>query len=261
MKQHFYMTVFPMEALIASQLEPEEFAAYMAVGARKGAAEALMFIEVKETVGPFDWDEAREKCVLTPEGGPKQSFYISIYRVLEKMPPTALGSLYLVCRDGRCLELKQADWTDAKTAITKNWKGVGLYKELCPVTPLVASCLDPAAFADFMTAPTTRTRLPALLFADLRVLDNLDDLSSSGHIGNVYDQRPQHLKNCIQEIREKSYKMTKIVDRTYGQRFAYGLINTGLFLKNGETSIFWPMPDIDNIKETAYDWGRSANLF
>ncbi len=261
MQLHFYMTVFPMEALIASQLEPEAFAAYMAVGARKGAAEALVFIEVQQQTGPFGWEEARRKCVAYPDGSPKQSFYLSIYRVLEKMPPEALGSLYLVCRDGRCLELTQAGCDVARAAITRTWQGVGLYKELCPVTPLVVSCLDPAAFGAFMTDSATRTRLPALLFADLRVVEDLDDLRASGHIGNVYDQRPQHLKNCIQEIREHSYKMTKIVDRTYGQRFAYGLINTGLFLRSEERALFWPMPSVDEIKERAYDWGRSANLF
>ena len=36
MQTNLYLTVFPMEALIASQLCPEAFAAYMSVGARKG---------------------------------------------------------------------------------------------------------------------------------------------------------------------------------------------------------------------------------
>lgn len=261
MKQNFYMTVFPMEALIASQLEPQAFAAYMAVGARKGSAEALIFIHLKEGVGPFNWDEARSACVPHADGRPKQSFYLSIYRVLENLPLSALGSLYLVTRDGRSLELKQAVWSQVGAGIPARWQGVGLYKELCPVLPLVVSCLKPGEFGQYMTAPTTRTRLPALLFADLRVIGDLDDLRGSGNIGNVYDQHPEHLRSCIEQIRERPDKVTKIVDRTYFTRFSYGLIDSGVFLSRGGETLFWPMLSAQELKETAYDWGRSADIF
>lgn len=261
MKQNFYMTVFPMEALIASQLEPDAFAAYMAVGARKGSAEALIFIHLKETVGPFNWDEARAACVPHADGRPKQSFYLSIYRVLENLPLSALGSLYLVTRDGRSLELKQAVWSQASERVLANWPGVGLYKELCPVFPLVVSCLKPTEFGDFMTAALTRTRVPALLFASLRVSENLDDMRGIGNIGNVYDQHPEHLQSCIEQIRERPEKMTKIVDRTHFTRFPYKLIDSGMFLSHGSETLFWPMPDFQQLKETAYDWGRSADIF
>lgn len=260
MKQNFYMTVFPMEALIASQLEPEAFGAYMAVGARKGSAEALIFIHLNEAAGPFNWDEARARCVPHADGRPKNSFYLSIYRVLENMPLAALGSLYLVTRDGRSLELKQSSWDPADTTLPRHWTGVGLYKELCPVLPLVVSVMKPTAFGAFMTAPNTRTHLPALLFTDLRIVADLDDLQASGNIGNVYDQNLEHLKSCIEQIRENPEKGTKIVDRTYFTRFSYGLIDSGIFLSRQSNSLFWAMPDLQTIKETAYDWGRSAEI-
>ncbi len=260
MKQYFYMTVFPMEALIASQLEPEAFGAYMSVGARKGSAEALIFIQLNDPAGPFNWDEARAQCVQHADGRPKNSFYLSIYRVLENMPASALGSLYLVTRDGRSLELKPTAWDPTDDTRPQNWTGVGLYKELCPVLPLVVSTMKPAAFGAFMTAPKTRTRVPALVFADLRIIANLDDLQASGNIGNVYDRNLEHLKSCIEQIRENPEKGTKIVDRTYFTRFSYGLINSGVFLSRPSETMFWAMPDLQTIKETAYDWGRSAEM-
>jgi len=261
MQQNFYLTVFPMEALIASQLEPEAFGSYMAVGARKGSAEALIFIKLKEPIGPFDWEDARKQCVPHEDGQPKHSYYLSIYRVLENLLPEALGSIYLVTRDGRSLELPGVDWASCRERIPANWNGVGLYKELCPVLPLVVTSLKPAEFGAYMTSPDTHTRVPALLFADLRVIENLEDLHSSGNIGNVYDRQPEHLRSCIQQIREQPGKYAKIVDRTYTTRFSYNLIDSGFFLCRPESTLFWPMPDVQKIKENNYDWGRSADLY
>ncbi len=260
MKQNFYLTVFPMEALIASQLEPAAFGTYMAIGAGKGSAEALVFIHLKEGIGPFKWNEARANCIQHKDGRPKNSFYLSIYRVLENIPTSALGSLYLVTRDGRSLELKAAAWEDFRNSIPHNWNGVGLYKELCPVLPLVVSCLKPAEFGAFMTAPDARTQVPALLYADLRIIEDLENLRGSGHIGNIYDQKTEHLRTCIEQIRARPEKVTKIVDRTYFNRFSYSLINSGIFLSRQSATLFWPMPDLQQIKEEAYDWGRSAEI-
>ena len=262
MKQNFYLTVFPMEALIASELEPTAFGAYMSVGARKGSAEALIFIQLKAAEGPFNWDEARAACVPHADGCPKHSFYLSIYRVLENLPLDILASVYLVTRDGRTLELKLAEQTVYQDTIAKNWTGIGLYKELCPVFPLVVSRRKPAEFGAYLTSPTTRTRVPTLVFTDLRVSENLADYVTSGNIGNnVYDRHPEHLCNCISQVREHPEKGAKIVDRTYFTHFSYSLIKNGVFLSRQETTLFWPIPTVQQIKEIDYDWGRSADLY
>ena len=62
MALHYYLTVFPMEAMVASQLEPEQFAAYMALGDTKAAAEQLIFMEIEGGFGTFfDWSFAEKK--------------------------------------------------------------------------------------------------------------------------------------------------------------------------------------------------------
>ena len=35
MSLHYYLSIFPTEALIASELEPDQFGAYMATGSKK----------------------------------------------------------------------------------------------------------------------------------------------------------------------------------------------------------------------------------
>ena len=71
---HYYLTVFPTEGLIASQLGPEDFGSYMATGSKKGTAEHLIFIEVSGEFGSyFDWDYARQNCVQHSDERPKHS--------------------------------------------------------------------------------------------------------------------------------------------------------------------------------------------
>ena len=259
MSIHYYLTVFPMEALIASELEAVQFGTYMAVGARKGSAEQLMFMKIKgDFTGPFDWESARKSCVSHPDGQPKHSLYLSIYRVLENIPVEAMGQLYLITRDGRTLQLDRQEY---KTPA--NWPGFALYKELCPVTPLVASKLNPKDFGEYMTNPDNKTSVPTLMFSDIKIIRDLDNLENSGNIGNVYDRHPEHLKSCIDEIRSetKNGKINKIVDRTYGTRFSYQLIDNGIYVSKGKTIIRYPMPDIETLKKNHYDWGKSADIF
>ena len=64
MSTYYYLSVFPMEALIASQLEPDQFATYMAIGSKKGSQEQIIFIEIDGGfAGAFDWKHAEEKCI------------------------------------------------------------------------------------------------------------------------------------------------------------------------------------------------------
>jgi predicted HD phosphohydrolase len=87
MKIRYYFSIFPMEALIASQLEPVHFGSYMATGTKKGSAEKIIFCELLHDFGDyFDWNYAHERCVPHPTGEPKNSLYLAVYRVLENIP-------------------------------------------------------------------------------------------------------------------------------------------------------------------------------
>ena len=108
MTTHYYLSLFPTEALIASQLEPEQFGSYMAIGSRKGSAEQIMFAELEPGFGTdFDWEFAQAKCIPHETGEPKNSLYLSVYRVLEHAPLDRIGALYLTTRDGRSLKLEK----------------------------------------------------------------------------------------------------------------------------------------------------------
>lgn len=254
---HYYFVFSSSEALIASMLGPKDFGMYMAQGSKKGSAEQLMFAEIDGGFGEFfDWEYAEAKCVKHEDGRPKNSLYLSIYRVLEHIPLSAFKMVYLVTKDGRTLSLEQEAY---KTP--DNWKGYGLYKELSPVHPLIVSSLQPEGLGDYIiNGKTKKISVPALIFTDIRVID-FDDMKNSGNIGGMYDRNLDHLKECIASLQNSTEKLTKTVDRSFDSKFTYQIIDNGIFVATKDGILFFRMPSREMLKASAYDWGRSANIF
>jgi len=253
MAVHYYLSVFPTEALIASELSPRSFGAYMATGAKKGSAEQIVFIEIEGGFGSdFDWSYARERCVPHPNGEPKHSVYLSIYRTLEHVPLEKMVSLYLTTRDGRTLGIDKGSY-DKKNSQSDFY----VYQELCPCHPVVVSRLNPDEYGMFITNPDSKTWVPKILFADLKVID-IENPEQTGNIGSLYDRKVEHLKSCIQEIHDDPKKQNKTLQRTHVEAFTFQLIHDGIYISDGDTMIMYPMPDVEEIKRIDYDWGRSA---
>jgi hypothetical protein len=253
---YYYLIFSPNEALIASQLEPKDFGMYMAQGSKKGSAEQLMYAEIEGGFGDFfDWEFAEKKCVHHSDGRPKNSLYLSIYRVLEHIPLHVFKMMYLVTKDGRTLSLEQEEY---KTP--ENWKGYALYKELCPVHPLIVSSLYPDGLADYIINDEDKITVPAIIFTDICTID-FDDKEHSGNIGGMYDRDLDHLRECIAALKTGEGKLTKTVDRSFDSKFTYQIIENGIYVAREQSMIFFRMPSREILKQTAYDWARSANIF
>ncbi|AHC13664.1 hypothetical protein [Salinispira pacifica] len=254
MQTYFYLSVFPNQALIASQLEPRHFGSYMATGKTNGSFERIMFIQVKGNYGDyFDWDYARERCVMHDDGRPKNSVWLSVYRSLEHTPLDMMQSMFLVTTDGRSLEIQPEAYAAPRDA------QFYVYNELCPINPLVVSRLDPHEFAAYMTNPKVKVSVPKVVFADLKTID-LDNPEKTGNIGSTYDRNLDHFKDCIHSVLDDPHKMNKNVERSHSESFSYNIINRGIYIGEGENVLFYPMPDIEFLRQNHYDWARSAMI-
>jgi len=253
MEIRFYLCVFPMEALIASQLPPLEFGTYMATGTKNGSFEKLIFVEIESGFGDyFDWAHAAERCVPHASGDPKHSVWMSVYRVLEHVPLDKLKSLYLATNDGRTLELPGRQYSPADAQ-----KPFYVYQELCPVHPLVVSTYDAKTFSDYMTHENVKVAVPTIAFADLKVID-FDNLEDTGNIGSTYDRNLHHLRACIESVTSGGEKKVKNVERSRTESFGYQIIDHGIFVGSRHDLVFYPMPTLDEIRMNHYDWGKSA---
>jgi hypothetical protein len=251
---HLYLSLIP-EALIASMLSPEEFGTYYAVGSKKKSSGQAIFFEVDPEFRSkyFRVQEGIARCVPHEDGAPKSSIYISVYRVLEHIDINALGKLYLVTQDGRTLGL------DSSEVFPTLSEGLHLYKEVAPVSPLIASRLNPVEFYDLIVRnPTSLVTLPAIVFTELRLGELADD-PDMGEIGDLPYRNMDHLRGVLADLKTKPVA-TKMVDRTSPATFAYRTIKNGLFFGNESKMIYYPMPTSDELRDNNYRWWRSANM-
>ena len=254
MSVHLYLSLIP-EALIASMLEPEEFGSYYAVGTKKKSSGQAMFFEVDPDFRSkyFRIKEGVSRCVPHEDGTPKASIYISVYRVLEHVNISALGKLYLTTQDGRTLGL------DPSEEIPFLDGGLHLYKEIVPVSPLIASRLNPMEFFDLIVKnPTSLVTLPSIAYVELR-LDELAEDPEMGQVGDLPYSNMDHLREVLKDLKTKPVA-TKMVDRASPATFPYRTVKNGFFVGNESAFAYYPMPSSDTLRENNYRWWRSANM-
>jgi hypothetical protein len=253
MTVHLYLSLIP-EALIASMLSPEDFGSYYAVGSHKKLHGQAVFAELDPNFESdyFKIAEGLKRCVPHEDGRPKRSVYISTYRVLEHIPMDAIQKLYLVTAYGEVLGI------DPSTNYPGNGNGLHMYQELSPVSPLVVSTLGPIDFYKFVIQDEDNLiHLPAVSFVELR----LGELAADPEYGSLQDlpyHYSNHLRECLMGLESKTIQ-TKMVNRVQSPEFLYRTIESGLYIGNTETLLYFPLPTREELRGQYYRWWRSAN--
>lgn len=253
MSKFIYLTATP-EALIASMLPPEEFGAYLSTGTKKmNKGEAIFFeIDFGQIEKLIDTDSLDRRCVAKPDGKPKCSVYLSVYKVLEMIPLSALKSLYLTTYNGHTLELKKTPYDP--DAEVKN--RLYLFQELCPVTPMIASNLAPSAFLKRLTDGSIPIVLPKLFFVELK-LGNLATNPQKGSIDYLPYSNVGHLKDCLEILRVEQEKEMKTVQRVFTGTLLYRTIESGFYIGSKDEMIFYPYPGLTELEYINYEFFRS----
>ncbi len=254
MSIHLYLSLLP-EALIFSQLDPEEFGTYYAVGSQKKSRGPAIFVEIDPSYRHpyFQMEAALERCKPHEDGSPKSSLYVAVYRVLEHMALDAMQKLFLVTSDGRTLGLDSAEYQPLEE------NGLHLYQEIAPVTPLVVSRLDPINFYDLIVkTPTSLITVPAIAFTELQLGELATD-PVMGILENLPYGNSDHLRQCLTDLKTK-YVSTKMVDRVSSPAVQYRTVKNGFFFGNQQSLKYFPMPRPEVLRADHYRWFRSANM-
>jgi hypothetical protein len=253
MNKFIYLTATP-EALIASMLPPADFGAYLATGTKKrNKGQAIFFeVDLSKIENLIDMESLNRRCVLKPDGNRKSSVYLSVYKVLEMIPISALMSLYLTTENGVTLELKRTPYNVASEIKGK----LHLFQELCPVTPLVASELTPSAFLKRLTDGSIPIVLPKLLFVDLKLYD-LADNPLTGSVEHLPYSNIGHLRDCLEILKGEYEKHMKTVQRIYSGKLLYRTIESGFYVGAGDEILFYPYPSLADLENSNYDFFRS----
>jgi hypothetical protein len=252
MKNYLYLSVTP-EALIASMLPPEEFGNYLAVGSQKRTRGQAVFFEVdaQKAGNVIPMDYIQKRCVPHTNGSPKRSLYLSIYRVLERIPLEALKDLYLTTDDGRVLRLEKGNYEKPQA------NELHLYQELSPVTPMVVSALNPIDFVRQITDTSKPVSVPRLFFVELELNGLANDPIGAKDHDLPYSNIP-HLRDCLVSLKQGDQKLTKTVIRIFKGDIQYRTCKNGFFIGDQKNLIFYPFPSREELETKYYTWWRSA---
>lgn len=252
MKTYLYLSIIP-EALIASMLPPQEFGNYMATGTKKRTRGEALFFEVDSGFKSdfFNMSDIGKRCVPHSDGRLKNTLYLSIYRVLENIPLNALKSFFLVTDDGRVLEIEKKKYEKSDD------DPLHLYQELAPVTPLIASTLNPVDFCNFITDKKNPISIPKIVFCEL-MLDELATDPNSPCIRNLPYSNIEHLKDGLIELQQKKDKITKTIIRAVRSDLMYRMVKNGFFIGDHKDLHYYPFPSKKELEGKYYSWWRSA---
>ena len=252
MSKYIYLTCTP-EALVASMLPPQGFGMYLSTGTKKRNKGQTIFFEVdmSQIEKVIDLESLNKRCVAKEDGSPKSSVYLSVYRVLETIPTSALKSLYLTTDHGCVLELKKAPYDKSQ----ESQKALHLYQELCPVTPLVASGLPPSVFLKRLTDNSIPIVLPKLFFVELK-LGELATNPLSGSAEHLPYSNVGHLRDCLEILRGEYEKHMKTVQRIFSGTLLYRTIETGFYVGSKDEMAFYPYPTMKQLEDINYEFFR-----
>jgi len=251
-KNYLYFSVTP-EALIASGLEPEKFGNYLAVGTQKRSRGQAVFFEldIDKMDHIISKEELDEACTPRPDGTPKRTKYLSIYRVLEQVPLDALKGLYLTTDDGRVLKLEQGKFQRQSN------ESLYLYQELCPVNPRIASSLNPEDMVKYVCDPEKKVSVPKLFLVQLE-LGALANDPIAGQVEDLPYSNIYHLRDCLSGLLQNTRKITKTVVRFFKGDIAYRTVKNGFFIGDGSKVIFYPFPSKKELDSEHFTWWKSA---
>ncbi len=248
-----YLTINP-EALIASMLPPTDFGQYLSTGTKnRNRSEAIFFEIDPGNAGEIvDGSSIAKRCVMKPDGSPKSSVYLSVYRVLETVPLTAFKSLYLTTETGYTLEIKGKKYEPRSER-----KGFHLYQELCPVTPLIATDYSPSQFMLHLTDGSTPIVLPKLFFVELK-LGALALNPLTGSVEYLPYANVGHLRDCFEIIINEEDKHMKTVRRTFSGSILYRTIEGGFYLGSESETLYFPFPTMADLENSNYEFFRAV---
>jgi hypothetical protein len=257
--KHLYMIVYPINALVSSQLSPERFGEHYILGGAKHFEGKMMFVEIDIAFRDpyFEIDRYLELTVPHPDGMPKRTKFISSYNVLEHVELKALRNLYLVLPNGKSLPLEKQAYT------TENQPGlVRVYQEITPLTNLVASTLDQRAFAKWITTETRSKGAPKIVFTQYtfdveQFLKHNIDREKAIVNSPFPNTNGTRLFEFLSELKAAPDKRTKTISlaSVFGA-VSFAQVRHGFWFAGGDELVFYPMPSLKELNDKYYYWWK-----
>ncbi len=244
-----YQILYPNNALVASQLSPEDFGKHYQIGSASYYEGKLLFVEIDVNFRDefFNIDEQISN-IDTKDGQPKATRFIASYRVLEHVSMDAIKSLYMVTPNGETLELKQGVHDKVHKPDM-----IRTFAQICPTSVLAITTLNAIEYGHYITDSFNPRWAPKLFFTQIELPAEqfLRQLEENPFMSAPFPfVHPSKLRDAILEIKDKSKdkKVKGVSLKSDLEKITYSKIRHGFWLAAKEAILFFPMPEEDIIK-------------
>ena len=254
-----YHILHPNQALIASQLNYEQFARHYQLRSMPQATGKLIFSEIDINFRNkyFDIDKALTNLSPHEDGSPKRTKFISCYRITEHIDLTCIRKLYLTNPDGSVLNLEPAEY-DNKVIEEESLK---IYAEICPLSMLVLTKYALENFSKIMTDPGYGKGAPKIFFTalDFNVQEFIENFEKNPFMpAPITSLHPSKLKEAVLELQSKKDKKMKGLCLTSSlDNISYKSIQRGFWFVSARKKTFFPMPALKEIEKQNYKFWKS----
>lgn len=256
-EKRLYMIVFPINALVASQLDPEKFGEHYTTSSEKHFSGKVIFTELDINFrNPyFEIDKYLELTKERPDGTPKKTKFIKSYGVLEHVDLDAIKKMYLCTSNGKVLPLESAEYT------AYNEPGlIRVYQEITPLETLVASTKDQREFGKFITTETESKGAPKICFTQIEF--NIDRFHKQNEGKDIFsielpNVNPYRFYDCINVLKKYPDKFTKTIGLGSLLRdISYKYLRHGFWFAEGDKLKFFPMPSVAELENKYFYWWK-----
>ncbi|HEX2867293.1 MAG TPA: hypothetical protein VHO03_09640 [Ignavibacteriales bacterium] len=256
-QKHLYMIVFPINALVASQLPPEKFGEHYTMLSAKHFSGKVIFAELDINFRNdyFEIDRYLSLTVPHEDGTPKRTKFISSYNVLENVDLKAIQMLFLVTTNGKVLPISPAEYTAV------NEPGlIRIYQEICPLETLVASTKDQRDFGKFITTQTRSKGAPKICFTQIEF--NLSEFFETNKNKDIITVElpgvnAYRFYDCIMELKSNPNKLTKTISLGSLLRdISFKFLRHGFWFVKDDEMKFFPMPSISDLENKYFYWWK-----
>lgn len=260
MENHLYVILYPREGLVSSQLDPEPFARHYCHGTARYYSGKLIFAEIDSSFREpyFDIDGAFKRTIAHEDGRPKATLFVSTYRVLEHLDLKAFKNLYLVNPDGGVMDLEKRSY-DVQHVDDGHFR---IMADLAPTSFLSLTSLNLPEYGRYFTNPKLLKHLPALGYTQLELHTDtfLKDLEQFPMMESpISCVHPTRLRDAIEELEKTEGKQMKSLSLTAPfSTIPFKLIKRGFMFVKGKETIFYPVPEFDQIRDKYPRFWRSV---
>ena len=257
-QNRLYTILYPNNALIASQMDPEHFAKHYTSGSSRHYSGKVIFaeIDVNYRNDYFCIEEQLKKVRHHSDGRPKATKFISTYRVLENLSIDSFKKLYLTTPEGYVLGLESAP----HDAVHEEGS-VRVYAEISPMNMLVLSEFNFPEFGTLITDPANPKHAPKQLYTqlDINILEFLEEFEQ-----NPFQQSPIRSIHPS-TLRDSFYELKRLVDKHNKglslncsmDEFSYKLIKHGFMIASQDGNRFFPIPPLLDIEKANFKFWRT----